>query len=817
MLDGLLQDLSFAARVLLKRPWGTVAMIVALALGIGANVAIFSVADALYFEPLPLETPDRLVSLERVFRGGSTRGPQPNVSIRQFVHWQDSAVGLESVSGYLFLPTGVNLIEGTEPEHLRAARVLASFFTTLDAHPALGRVFQPADGVVGAPPVVVLSHRLWADRFESDPDIAGRLLQIDGQAHEVVGVMPPDFRFPEYAQIWVAMPIDRASTDRRAILAAFGRLEPGMSPEVVGAAMAGPASEYVERHGNSKHKEAFLVSSLRRSLNRAVDADLAKLFGSVLVVLLVACVNVVNLQLARLSRRRREMATRLALGAPPRRLLRQLLIESLLLSALGTGAGLLLSRWLVPLVLAVIPSSVQQFNDISLDVTVLAFTATVAVLVAVGTGLIPGISAFRTQVGASRNRLGTTGRRRRGRLLLIVAEVALTTLLLLVAMLLYRSYEAISKADPGFDSSRILTLRLPLSSTDYGTTESWHQLCHNLVPDLRQLPGIANAAAVTNLPMDDGPDLSFLIVGRDPEVDGEGAAQYLGISPGYFETLDIPLVRGRVFDDDDHNAKSGVVIINETMARHFWSWPEGDPVGQRIHIGMPSMVEIADPEPRTIIGIVADIYEEGVDFAPPDMLYVPLPQVPDATAAFFAGMMPMSLMLEIDDRPEVLLPLLQERIRRFDGDLPITRIVMLDEVVASQIGTRGSTMRLVILFAALTFVLAVMGIYAVFAYLVAVRVQEIGLRMALGADRRKIMWLILRQGLLTAGAGVGFGVVVSLGVGRLIASSLYGISPVDLVTYIAVPMILLAVAVLALFPLAWRAARIEPMQAICYD
>ncbi len=811
-VESLVSELRLAFRILAKRPWLSLATVLTLGLGIGANTAIFSVVNSILLRPLPFEDLDRLVQVQRAFQGY----PTPNVAARQYVYWETHARSFESLAAYSWQPIGVTLTGDARPERLEGYLVMNSFFEVFGARTEIGRVFADAEDQPGGPLAVVLSHNLWTRRFGADENILGERLRLNGLVYTVVGVMSPEFRYPVTADLWMALQLDRQTEDRLASLTVSGKLREGVSPEMAQEALQPFEQEYLELYGDPNRQETVAVQPLTTHLYGVLRPHLLMLAGSAAFVLLITCANVAHLQLARFDARRRELGARLALGASPSSLLSLLVIESLPLSLLGGVVGLLLCGLLFRPLLAVLPDGIQRFHEVEVDLTVLGFALVTTLVVGVATALIPALANRRAALGTGLHKGGTRGGSRRGQsrwgLALVASEVALTVLSMVGAALLVQNYRSLSQTDPGIEIREVLTAQVALSPSVYDTSSSWQRVSQNLVPALEALPGVRNAVAAAYLPMQDGPPMSFTIPGRDPEEPGGfGVGQFLGVTPGYFELLGIELRRGRTFEDRDRDSETGAVIINQELAGQLW--PDEDPVGQNVILGPPVFPTLGDPRPRQIVGVVGDVHEDGYQFSPPPMIYVPLAQVPGPFTTRLIAIRPLGLMLETEVPPLTLTRQVQEEVWAFDGDLPVFSFISLEELLAGNLGPDVALMRLVGLFAALAAVLAAIGIYGVLAYQVSQRTREIGIRMATGADRLRIIRWIYGRGMSAVGIGLLVGLVAAGLLVRLIAGYVV-IDPLDPMSFGVVPLLLALLGSIAISLPAYRASLVQPSLAL---
>jgi putative ABC transport system permease protein len=817
----LLKDLRYAARGLAREPGFTAIAVLTLALAIGANTAIFSVADGLLLRPLPLPRAEQLLLVMRHFPQGETE----DVSAPKFFFLRGRMQAVFSrTAAYENLGTGFNLVGDGLPERIRGAHVSADFFPTVGVQPLFGRNFLAEEDRPGARHVVVLSHRLWLRRFAADPHVLGRRLQLSGESYTVVGVMPAAFRFPAVAELWTPFDLDPASVNQANYFEFLGRLRDGVSPQTAYATAKALTRPYAEAFPRELDpQETFMTRPLQERLYGRVRPALLVLLAAVGAVLLIACVNLANLQLARAAARQREIAIRTALGAGWWRIVRQLLTESVLLALVGGTAGLLLGAAAIRPLLAMSPVQIDRLAQVGIDGRVLAFTLVVSLASGLLFGLAPAMQPARANLheplkeGGNRS-IGGAGSAGRHwlRQALVVSEVALALVLITCASLLVHSFVGLLQKPSGFDTGNVLTMKLSLPTVKYGSAAAAERFSTQLVQRIEALPGIRAAAVTTTLPLEGGPDFSFKILGRKgPGEDGNGNydADFRATTPDIFGVLRIPVMRGRGFTAADRLGAPLVALINQEAA-HRW-WPNEDPIGQRIFVGEGAK-ELADRGPRTIVGIVGNTRDEGLDRKLPTLLYVPLAQLQDPLVALFIQLLPVSVAVRTAAGSPAVTAAIQKQIWAVDAGQPINDVKTMEEIRATSLGTRRFTTTLLGLLALLALTLAAVGIYGVLAYLVQQRTREIGVRLALGATTAAVLRLVLRQGMAAVLLGIALGLGGAFAASRLLDSSglLVDVSAGDPLTFLVTPAVLAAIAILASSIPAHRASRLDPLIAL---
>ena len=811
-LDTLIQDLRFASRMLRKSPGFTSVAVLTLALGIGANTAIFSVVYAVLLKELPYPQADRLVVLYENVRLPTYQNDRNVVSPGNLSDWTKQKSLFQSVAAYS--NRSFNLTGMGEPLRVEGELVSANFFGTLEVAPPLGRAFAPEEDRAGAPRVVVMSGGLWRSQFASDPQILGKKLLLDGESYEVIGVMPSRFHFPDLDdQLWVPLAMTPGESENRGshYLDVFARLEPGVTLKQAQAEMSRIANHLTDLHPASNTGQSVNIVPLEEDLAGPVRPTLLVLWGAVGVVLLIVCANVANLLLARASGRQREVAVRLALGASRPRLFRQLLTESTLLALFGCAFGLLLARWGISALKLLATSQLPRTKEFSLDTSVFVFSIVIAILVGLISGLAPALQAGRESLREtlkSGSRESATGSRLGLRNLLVVVETALGVIVVIGAGLLLRSFLRIEQSPLGFQPQGVLSFRVIPRGRKYSQPSERSAFYRQAIERLEAFPSVQSAAAVTFIPLTlVRGSKGFTIEGRPPIAPGQiPMAGYDVITPGYFATMHIPLSQGRDFLWSDTPEAQPIIIINEAMAKAYW--PQEDPLGKRIRQGGPDERQLPW---LTIAGIVGDVREFDPLTAPRPTMYFPITQFADP-----GGILRDWVVRSVGD-PLTVASSVRAAVWSVDKDLPVTRVRTMEEVWSLSIASERLNLLLFALFASLAVALATGGIYGVMAYNVAERTHEIGIRMSLGAQRGNILRLVVGEGARMAAFGVVIGIAASLAITRLMSSLLFGVSATDPLTFVGVAALLSAVALLASYLPARRAMRVDPMVALRYE
>lgn len=809
-------DLRFALRQLRRAPAFAVVAIVTLALGIGANTTIFSVVRGILLRPLPYTEPDRAVMFWTHLNGKNGQWVSP----AEFGDYRDQT---ELFSSVAIFDDGTFTLEGAhDAEQIRGGLVSANFFATVGAAPILGRVFTEEEDREGGASVVVLGEGMWRRMYGADPAIVGRTIRIDAEPYTVIGVMAAGFQLPiDYAataptQFWVPLRLPVIDPTARGNHSYFvtGRLRPGLELAEVQSRFARFITAMKQRYPASYQGDFDAsLTSLREQVVGKVRPPLLLLLGAVGLVLLIACGNIANLLLARGESRQKELAIRAAMGASRGRMIRQLLIESMLLALLGGGVGVVVAWWGVSAIPALNPSSLPRIDAIALDLPVLVATALLSLLTGVIFGLVPAWQMVRPNVQADLKASGrsvtATRRGRRFRNGLITLEVAMAAVLVIGAGLLVRSYQRLAELSPGFETRNVLTMRLALPEAAYPTRSEVIATFDRVLTRLRAVPGVASAGAVTGLPLatvrgDWGVDISGI---APPPGQPNLQADWQVVEPDYFTTLGIPLKAGRYPNGSDRAGSGSVILINETLARQFW--PNGSAIGAQMRLRSD-----ADSNWRTVIGVVGDVHHRGLTLAPRPELYVPMAQWFETGAATRVNVRGLTLTLKTVSEPLAIAAAARAAIHEVDPALAVSDVRTLDRVVSSSISAPRFTAVLLGVFAALALSLAAVGIYGLVSFVVAQRTGEMGIRLALGADAADILRLVVGQGMRPVGLGLAGGLAASLLLARVLSAMLVGVSPRDALTYAGVTLSLGLVALVACWLPARRAARVDPITAM---
>jgi len=809
----LLSEFRFSLRILRRNPGFSAAAIVVLALGIGANTAIFSVVNAVLLRPLPFDDPSRIMQVWHTPPAQSFPGlTWFSVSPANYLDWRSQSSSFEQMAAYGFRSFTVGGKE--RPEAIQAAAVASDFFPLLRVQPLLGRTFAPDEDRPGQGHVVVLSYNFWGDHFASDRNVVGRTILLDGENYSIVGVMPETFRFPSWGKIWVPL---AWTNETRAVrgnhnYGVIARLKKSVDIRRAQAELSAISMRLEQLYPEDDKGWGAIIIPLREQLVGDVRAALLVLLGAVAFVLLIACANVANLVLAKTLARRKEIAIRTSLGATRFVVLRQILAETVLLSVAGGALGLFLARFGVTLIVKVLGDRIPAFMQITLDIPVLAFTLLLSVVAGVLAGLIPSVRFTRADVnealkqGQSR---GSSDARGGGtRRLLVVSEVALSLVLLIGAGLMIRSLWELRKVQPGFDPHNVLTMTVPLPRNRYSSPAGQVAFFQEVLTRVRALPGIDSAGVIDDLPLDGGGSHQpFSIEGRpvqqmsdQPEVDVRL------ISPGYIHAMHIPILRGRDLSDADVAGRPGAVLISDSLARRFW--PNEDPIGR--HLTLTFFPDIV----REVVGIVGDVKLDSLDETRPvATIYHPLAQVSVSPGEAWRSF-GMTFTVRTHSDPVNSISAVTGAIHQVGPDLPVVDVMSMNDVIAQSVSPLRFNMLLLACFAGLALVLAAVGIYSVLSYTVRRRVREIGIRMALGASHSDVVRMVLTDGLKPILMGIALGLVAAIALSRVVASLIFGVRATDPLTFAAVALLLMLVGVFATIVPAYRATRIEPVRIL---
>ena len=812
-MRNLVADFRYGLRILLRNPGFTLAAIVVLALGIGANSAIFSIVNAVLLRPLPYQDASRIMQVWHVPPAKSFPGMSFfSVSPANYLDWQSQNRSFEQLAAYGF--ESFNVGGGERPEAIRGAAVAPGFFSILRAQPVLGRTFAAEEDRPGQGHVVILGHTLWRDHFAADPGIVGRNVLLDGQTYTVIGVMPPKFKFPGWADLWVPL---AWSNEKRAVRGnhnylVIGRLKPEVAVQQAKADLSAISARLEQQYPEDDKGWGATVLSLREQIVGDVRPALLVLLGAVAFVLLIACANVTNLVLAKTLARKKEMAIRTSLGASRAAVLRQILAETLLLSLAGGTVGLFLARFGIALIQKFLADRLPSSTEITLDAQVLAFTLFLALFAGILAGLLPAVRFTRTDVnealkqGQSRGSSDSGGSKTRG--LLVVSEVALSLVLLIGAGLMIRTLLRLGSVQPGFDPNNVLTARLTVPGAKFSSPAAQISFYEQVLGRVRATPGVESAGLIDSLPMDDGGSHQpvavegqpFVPMADQPEVDVRL------ISPGYLRAMRVPVSRGRDLNDADVAGRPPVVFISESMAKRFW--PIENPIGKHITLTFfPGVV-------REVAGVVGDVKQDSLDQTRPvETLYWPLSQlaVPPSETWHSFG---MSLAVRTSADPASAISGVTSAVHQVDPETPVVSVVTMEGLISASLSPQRFNVLLLGAFAGLALVLAVVGIYSVLSYSVRRRVREIGIRMALGATHSDILHMVVADGMKPIFLGVTIGLAAALALSRVVTSLIYGVRATDPLTFAGVALLLVAVGLFATILPAYRATRVEPVRTL---
>jgi putative ABC transport system permease protein len=803
-MDSLLKDLRYATRSLLRRPGFTAVAVITLALGIGANTAIFSVVHGVLIQPLPYPDSDQLVALRQANLETNPAQLDTQIAPGNFLEWQRQNTSFAGLAAYRTV--SYNLTGDGNPERLLAARVSSGLFKLLGARPLWGRDFLAADDQPGREKVVVISQGLWHRRFGGWGDVLGKTLKLDGEDYVIVGVMPSAFRMPDQREreLWTPMAFkDSEKTLYQArYIDAVARLKPYVSFAQAQAEMTAIAARLAQEHPEANTGWTIRVTPLLDFVVGDVKKVLSVLFGAVALILLIACANVANLLLARATTRQKEMAVRAALGAGRARIVRQLATESLLLALLGAAAAWPLASWGLRALLAAAPPDFPRLASVGIDDRALLFTLAITLLTAFIFGLAPVLQVlkFDAHPALKDQRSRSVWQQRTGNLL-IASEVALAFMLLIGGGLLLRTVWRLNHVDPGFDERNALAVTLQLPEKKYADPQQLARFSEQLVQEVSTLPGVEATGVARILPIVHDLPTGFYFEGYARPKDNElPQTNYSAVSPGYFKAMGIPLLAGRAFTDRDTADAARVAIISHTLAQRYF--PNGDAIGKRIN------VQTGPESYREIVGIVGDVKQNGLTKTTRPHAYEPFAQAPNSF---------MTLIVRSTTDPNTLVPAIREKVLALDNELPLQRVTTLDRVLANSIRQQRFTSLVLSVFAAIALLLAAAGLYGVISYSVAQRTHELGIRVALGAQVKDVMQLVLRQGMTFVIAGEVAGIAGAFALTRLLSGLLFGVTPTDAATFIAVTAGLTLVALLACYIPARRATKVDPLVALRYE
>jgi putative ABC transport system permease protein len=817
VVDGLSRDLRFALRSLRKTPGFTIVALLVIALGIGVNTAVFSVINTVLLEPLPYSDPQSLVRLVLFTPQRTLDG----ASVPEFNLWQQQSSVLREVAGFDTGGAGLNLTGGDHPQQVQGIHVTRNYFSLFNAPLIAGRTFTAEEDSPHGGNVVVLSYGLWKNRFGGDPNLVGRTIQLDNTPYLVVGIIGRNFYTENPADIWIPYQFDLNTQDMAHYFGVAARLQPGVTMEQANAQLKLASDQFRRAMPNAiGPQNSYGVISLKQSMVGDTRTSLLVMLSAVGLVLLIACANVANLLLARASARKREFATRAALGAGRWHVIRQLLTESLILSIAGGIFGLVLGYASVRLLLTVnvggLPRLGEDGSAVGLDTRVLLFTLGLSILTGILFGLAPAISAARSNLvsnlseGGSRSGTGFRGASFRS--VLVVTEIALAIVLVIGSSLLVRTYLKLQAVDPGFDMRNTLTMAMSVSGSRFQASAPVNQVILQGRERIKAIPGVVEAAVGNGIPLQGAFGMPFDIVGRPKGTEPfTGGAGYYSISPGYFDAFKIPLLRGRDFTDQDDASSPGVIIINEAMAKQYWK--NADPLRDRLQKAPGAGPAFAEP-PRQIIGIIGDTRDGGLDRDPGPVMYIPLAQMPDGETALNSRVAPLWWVVRTTGDPHALVKPITTALGAASSGLPVAHIRTMEEIDHLVLSQQRFNTLLMTVFGASGLLLAAVGIYGLMAFSVEQRTQELGIRMALGAPRSKLRNMVLSHGMALTIAGVVLGIGAAFWLSRFIASFLFGVKAWDPVAFILTPLLLSAVALAATWIPAVRATKVDPMTAL---
>ena len=809
------QDLKFALRHLLKSPGFTSVAILIMALGIGANTAIFSLVHSVLLEPLPFQDPDRLVQLWHVPPQSSFPGmTQFAVSAANFLDWQKQNNVFSEMA--LYSHGGYDLSGHGKPETIHAGRVTSGFFSVLGVQPIYGRVFLPEEDQPGRNKELILSYKTWQTRYAADPNVVGRSVTVDGSPYVIVGVMGPKMTKPDYAEVWMPLGLtaEEASVRGEHHFLAIGRLKPGVSLGQAQAEMNTISHRLEQSYPADDKGWGASVISMREDLVGDVRPALLMMLGAVGFVLLIACANVANLIFARVFSRRKEVAIRSALGASRTRIVQPLLTESVIMAVCGGALGLVIAHFGIELLVKFFADKLPRMGEIGLSQSVLWFTLGLSVLTGLLSGLLPALSMIKGDVNEALKqglgRMDAEGGSSITRSALVSVEVALSIVLLIGAGLMLRSLWNLQNTNPGFDARNVLTMALEVPKNQFTKPAEEHGYLGQVLQRIRALPGVESAGGVDDLPLSGGSNQPVAVEGRpvvpmseQPEV------SVREVTPGYFDAMKISLLEGRRIQEGDTADSNAVVVISKSMANQFW--PHESPIGHHLKLTF-----FPDRE-RTVVGVVGDVKQHGLDTTSGiATLYWPRAQVGDSAMGPWRAF-GMSIVVRTSTPPQNLAPTITKAIAEVNGNIPVDNVMTLEDFVGTTLTQRSFNMQLLAIFGALALVLCTIGIYSVLAYSVKRRMREIGLRLAFGAGFKNVVSLVIVQGMKPTLVGVGVGLVAAFGLGRVAASLIYGVSVRDLATFTAATVVIVFVSFAASLVPALRATRVDPLTVLHED
>jgi predicted permease len=805
------QDVAYAVRQLRKTPGFTFATVLTLALGIGANLTVFLLLYGVLLRPLPFPHPERLVRVERSYPNGNVV-PAYSGTVALFL--RRTRHSFESAAIYDYIPSNVNLVQEGEAIPLKALRTTSDFFRVFDMNPAMGRGFNPGDMIQNAPGVVVISNSLWRERFASDPTVLGKAITLGNRPYSIIGVARPEFRLDTRADVWIPLPIIESPQDQGHGYNLVARLRPGVTRTQAEADLKDGLLQLKNTYPDLwDRNESARALDFHDSLVGDIRPALDILMGAVALVLVIVSANILSLLLTRSIARRREMSLRSALGASGWRILRQLLVENALLCLAGGVAGVLLAQFAAPILMHLSPLELPAFSSMQIGAPALAFAAALTLGCALLFSLVPAFESRSTQLSQSM-RVNTTqiaGGQHLAQKALVVSEVAVSLVLMVAAALLLTSFWKLVHTPAGFDSTNVLTFKNAFTDEQAATSASLGQRLDELSGRLEAIPGVASAAAVSNLPTQLVADLSFDILGRSKDSkDAGGDEKYIGITPHYFDALGVPMVSGRSFTQSDSHASASIVIVNQQFVRTYFKGE--NPIGQHIHIGAAMGPGFEDPV-REIVGVAGDIKQAGLDQPTPGVMYLPSAQLPDQETRMFNGLLGMSWIVRTKSS-QVDVATAARRIFMDNAHTPLLSVEPLDLVISASVAQQRFNMILLSAFGLISLVLGAAGLYGVLSFAVARQTKEIGVRMAVGAQRGDIIRMVLRDAGKLIVLGLVVGVIGALAGAQLLQSLVFGIAPRDPLTLACMCGALLLTGLFAAWWPARRAAATEPMQAL---